>query len=185
MGRKKKFSRVEVLDKAIPVFWQHGLAETSVQDLEHATNVNKSGLYAEFESKEDMFVESLRRYFEILEKRGTLIEKPLGWDNIEAFLKICRGGWGRTGCFSVNSMREFSDLPLQARELMIGSVKRIKRQLADNLSAARGKSKESNDALAGLVITFFSGICLEQNLNPSEKEIARKIAQFMQLIRAM
>ena len=185
MGRNKKFSREGVLDKTIPVFWKHGLSETSVQDLEQATGVNKSGLYAEFENKDDLFIASLRRYFEVLQERGTLTKQPLGWGNIEAFLKLCYGSWGQKGCFSVNSMREFSDLPPQARELMVGSVKGIKRQLVQNLSAARSKGGGSNDALAGLVITFFSGICLEQNLHPAEKQIADKIAQFMQLIRAV
>jgi TetR/AcrR family transcriptional regulator, copper-responsive repressor len=184
MGRPRKFSRIEVLDKTIPVFWQHGLAETSVQELEQATGVNKSGLYAEFEDKNDLFVASMRRYFEVLEKRGTLKKMPLGWGNIEDFLWICRGSWGQRGCFSVNSMREFSDLPIQARELIIGSVMRIKRQLIGNLAAVRGKSDNSNDALASIVITFFAGICLEQNLNPNEKQTARKITEFMRLIRA-
>jgi TetR/AcrR family transcriptional regulator, copper-responsive repressor len=184
MGRPKKFSREEVLDKTIPVFWQHGFAETSVQELEQATGVNKSGLYAEFKGKDDLFVASLRRYLEVLQERGTLTKTPLGWDNIEAFLRLCYGSWGQKGCFSVNSMREFSDLPLQARELMIGSVTEIKRQLMRNLSAARGKSKD-NQALANLVITFFSGICLEQNLRTTEKQIAKKITHFMRLILAI
>jgi len=185
MGRPKKFNREEVLDKTIPIFWKHGLAETTVQDLERATGVNKSGLYAEFENKEDLFVASLSRYFEVLQERGSLTKQPLGWPNIEAFLKVCEGSWGQKGCFSVNSMREFPDLPHQARELMIGSAKQLKRELVRNISAARGKSAPNNDALAGLVLTFFSGICLEQNLGPSEKQIAEKIAQFMRLIRAI
>ena len=37
MGRRKLFTREDVLNKTIPVFWKHGLAETSVQDLEQAT----------------------------------------------------------------------------------------------------------------------------------------------------
>jgi AcrR family transcriptional regulator len=185
MGRRRKFSREDVLDKTIPVFWKHGLAETSVQDLEQATGVNKSGLYAEFEDKDDLFAASLRRYIDLLQERGTLTKQPLGWNNIEAFLKLCHGGWGQRGCFSVNSMREFSDLPPQARDLMIGNVTKLKRQLIRNLSVAREKNRDNNDALAGLVLTFFCGICLEQNLNPAEKQIAEKIAQFMQLIRAV
>jgi TetR/AcrR family transcriptional regulator, copper-responsive repressor len=36
MGRRKLFTREDVLNKTIPVFWKHGLAETSVQDLEQA-----------------------------------------------------------------------------------------------------------------------------------------------------
>src|ERR1700730_3253857 len=83
MGRRKLFTREDVLDKAIPVFWKHGLAETSVQDLEHATGVRKSGLYTEFKDKEDLFVESLRRYFDVLMARGHLTKQPLGWTNVE------------------------------------------------------------------------------------------------------
>ena len=91
MGRRKLFTREDVLDKAIPVFWKHGLAETSVQDLEQATGVRKSGLYTEFKDKEDLFVESLRRYFDILMARGHLTKQPLGWTNVESFLKVCYG----------------------------------------------------------------------------------------------
>ena len=78
MGRPKNFSREGVLEKAIPVFWKRGFSDTSVQDLERATGVNKSGLYAEFRDKEDLFVESLRYYLATQAKRGLLTEEPLG-----------------------------------------------------------------------------------------------------------
>jgi len=87
MGRPKNFSREEVLDKAIPVFWHHGFADTSLQDLERATGVNKSGLYTEFRDKEDLFVACLRHYLESQGKRGLLTKEPLGWKNVETFLK--------------------------------------------------------------------------------------------------
>jgi AcrR family transcriptional regulator len=64
MGRPKGFSREEVLEKAMPVFWKHGFADTSLQELERATGVNKSGLYTEFRDKEDLFVACLRHYLE-------------------------------------------------------------------------------------------------------------------------
>jgi len=37
MGRPKNFSREGVLEKALPVFWKHGFANTSLQELEKAT----------------------------------------------------------------------------------------------------------------------------------------------------
>jgi TetR/AcrR family transcriptional regulator, copper-responsive repressor len=87
MGRPKNFSREEVLEKAMPVFWKHGFADTSLQDLERATGVNKSGLYTEFRDKEDLFVACLRHYLESQGKRGLLTKEPLGWNNVETFLK--------------------------------------------------------------------------------------------------
>ncbi len=184
MGRRKQFTREDVLDKAISVFWKHGLAETSVQDLEQATGVRKSGLYAEFEDKDDLFVASMHQYLDVLMARGTLTKKPLGWSNVQNFLKLCYGSWGQKGCFSVNSMREFSDLPPKARQLMVANVMKIHRLLVENLTAGR-EDGDGNESLAGLVITFFCGICLEQNLGPERAQITKKIEDFMQLIRGM
>ena len=112
MGRPKNFSREKVLEKAMPVFWKHGFSDTSLQELERATGVNKSGLYTEFRDKEDLFVACLRHYIESQEKRGLLTKEPLGWKNVEAFLKNGPLNKGeQQGCFSVNSMREFAILP--------------------------------------------------------------------------
>ncbi len=179
------FSRDDVLNLTIPVFWKHGLAETTVQDLEKATRVNKSGLYAEFQNKEDLFTESLRRYFEELQQTGTLTSKPLGWENIERFMRVAHGNWGhwrQKGCFSVNSMREFSDLPSEARVLMNGSLTLLKRQMVKNL-AATSQQRGDNDTLADLILTFFCGVCILQNLGPSVEEIDNKISQFLRLVR--
>jgi AcrR family transcriptional regulator len=111
MGRPKQFNREGVLDRAIPVFWKHGFANTTLQHLEQATGVNKSGLYSEFKDKEDLFLASLERY---AQTRGAeiLTAQPLGWGNIERFLRL---GFGcdddQRGCFAVNSMRELAGLP--------------------------------------------------------------------------
>jgi AcrR family transcriptional regulator len=66
MARPKNFSREGVLEKALPVFWKHGFADASLQELEKATGVNKSGLYSEFSGKEELFLESLRFYLDRL-----------------------------------------------------------------------------------------------------------------------
>src|SRR5712664_3286360 len=136
MGRPKNFSREEVLAKAIPVFWKHGFSDTSLQELERATGVNKSGLYSEFRDKEDLFVECLRYYLATQEKRGLLTEEPLGWKNIETFLKNGPHNTARQrGCFSVSSMREFAILPDEAHEIVAQNRTAIKRLLVKNIRA--------------------------------------------------
>src|SRR6202166_4365135 len=112
MGRPKNFSREGVLEKALPVFWKHGFADTSLQELEKATGVNKSGLYAEFADKGDLYLESLRHYLRKREQEELLTAKPLGWKNIERFLKLgpCRLE-GLEGCFAGDSMNQLAELP--------------------------------------------------------------------------
>ena len=67
---------------------------------------------------------------------------------------------------------------------MVASVMKAHQLLIDNLAAARG-SRDDNDSLAGLIVTFFSGICLEQNFGPDRARITKKIDTFMRLIRAI
>ena len=183
MGRPKNFSRDGVLEKAIPVFWERGFADTSLQDLEKATGVNKSGLYSEFKDKEDLFQASLQHYLVSLDGAGTLSKQPLGWENVEQFLKYSYGCMGQKGCFSVNSMREFAVLPPKARELMIDSVAQLKRLIVKNIRAEQTEMEPG--VIADMALTFFEGLCIEQNLQPSKLSITRKIGTFMQVVRKM
>jgi TetR/AcrR family transcriptional regulator, copper-responsive repressor len=182
MARPRKFSREGVLERALPVFWKHGFADASLQDLEKATGVNKSGLYSEFAGKEDLFLESLRLYVDRQQQRGLLIVEPLGWDNIERFLKLgLRDTEGQKGCFAISSMRELAILPPEAIEIVRQSRVRLKQLIAKNIEAERPKMDV--DELAGMVLTFFTGLGTEQNLRSSRSATGRKTDTLMQLLR--
>jgi AcrR family transcriptional regulator len=184
MGRPKNFSREEVLEKATPVFWKQGFAETSLQDLERATGVNKSGLYAEFRDKEDLFVACLRHYLESQGKRGLLTKEPLGWKNVETFLKNGPLNKGeQQGCFSVNSMREFAVLPDEAYGVVTENRALLQRLLAMNIEAE--KTKMAPSAIAEMVLSFFSGLCIERNLKSGKTSSARNIENFMTALRSL
>jgi len=184
MGRPKNFSREGVLEKATPVFWKHGFADTSLQELERATGVNKSGLYTEFRDKEDLFVACLRHYLESQGKRGLLSREPLGWKNIENFLKngpLSKGE--QPGCFSVNSMREFAILPDEAYGAITENRALLQRLLAMNIEAEKPKMAAS--AIAEMVLSFFSGLCIERNLKPGKTSSNRNIENFMTALRSL
>jgi AcrR family transcriptional regulator len=184
MGRPKNFSREQVLEKAMPVFWKHGFADTSLQNLEQATGVNKSGLYAEFRDKDDLFVACLRHYLESQEKRGFLTREPLGWKNVEAFLKHGPLNKGeRQGCFSVNSMREFAILPDEAYGVVIENRALLQRLLTMNIEAEKPRMAAS--AIAEMVLSFFSGLCIERNLKSGKTSSTRKVENFMTALRSL
>jgi len=184
MGRPKNFSREEVLEKAMPVFWTHGFADTSLQDLERATGVNKSGLYTEFRDKEDLFVACLRHYLKGQEKRGLLTKEPLGWRNVESFLKNGPLNKGeQQGCFSVNSMREFAILPDEAYGVVAENRALLQHLLAMNIEAEKPRMPPS--AIAEIVLSFFSGLCIERNLKSGKASSTRKIENFMTALRSL
>jgi TetR/AcrR family transcriptional regulator, copper-responsive repressor len=183
MGRPRKFSREGVLEKALPVFWKYGFARTSLPDLEQATGVNKSGLYAEFESKEALFVACLRHYLETRASGALLTAVPLGWGNIERFLEEAPScAFDQRGCFSVNSMRELDCLPAEARQVIADGTAQLKQLLRANVSFE--KPNMDVNSLCELISAFFSGICIEANLNPDRKRVRRKIRDFMRMLKA-
>jgi TetR/AcrR family transcriptional regulator, copper-responsive repressor len=184
MGRPKGFNREEVLEKAMPVFWKHGFADTSLQDLERATGVNKSGLYTEFRDKEDLFMACLRHYLESQGKRGLLTKEPLGWKNVENFLKngpLSKGE--QQGCFSVNSMREFAILPDEAYAVVTENRALLQHLLSINIEAEKPTMAPS--AIAEMVLSYFSGLCIERNLKSGNSSSTRKIKSFMTALRSL
>jgi AcrR family transcriptional regulator len=181
MGRPKNFTRQEVLEKAIPIFWERGFADTSIQDLEKATGVNKSGLYSEFESKEELFVESLRHY---LSQRngGMLLNEPLGWDNLRDFLRQSCPAGVQGGCLAVYSIRELSVVPDEALDLVVASREKLKGLISRNIAAAAPHVDATE--LADVVLTFFTGICLEQNLGKRKAVSLVKIDTLISLLQS-
>ncbi len=182
MGRPKGFSREQVLTKAISVFWEKGFAETTLQDLEQATGVNKSGLYSEFKNKEDIFLASLEYYLRTRGGDDLLKAKPLGWENLGSFLRIGQTCYtGRRGCFSVNSMRDVAMLPGEGAQIIADNNALLKRLIIANIKLAAPRANAA--MLADMVLTFFSGLCIEQNLNPTGSAMNRKIDNFMRFLR--
>lgn len=181
MGRPRGFSRNAVLENVIPVFWKNGFADTSVQELEQVTGVNKSGLYSEFKDKDDLFLASLKYYIETSGVEKILLQKPLGLKNIEALLLFRKSGEGPRGCFLVNSTREISILPAKAKSLINSHFEYILSLVIKNIEAYGVSSNASQ--LAQVILTFNAGLCLEQNIPNHEPH--EKIKLLLKLVREL
>lgn len=64
MTRARPYDRETALDAALELFWRKGFHATSLKDLEQALSMKPGSIYAAFASKEALFREVLRRYFE-------------------------------------------------------------------------------------------------------------------------
>ena len=124
----------------------------------------------------------LRHYLESLGERELLTKEPLGWKNVETFLRdgpVNKAD--RQGCFGVNSMREFAILPDEAQGAVAESRAQVLRQLAMNIEVE--KSKMAPSAIAEMVLSFFSGLCIERNLKSGKASSSRKVSSFMAALR--
>ncbi|KVH07162.1 TetR/AcrR family transcriptional regulator [Burkholderia sp. BCCIQ04A] len=182
MGRPKKFSREGVLQKVLPLFWKYGFAGTSLQQLERASGVNKSGLYAEFGDKEDLFLHTLLYYYEHRGALQILTAEPKSYGNIERFLRLGDAqDDGCVGCFSVNSLREFPSLSDRVREVVGAYHHRLIPQIIENIEAEPHHLPAAT--IATIVTVFFAGYCIERNL-PAEAE-GDAVGAFMQALRLL
>ena len=62
MPRPRNFDESDVLARARDQFWAHGYTATSIQDLEAATGLSRSSLYASFGDKRRLYDRVLRAY---------------------------------------------------------------------------------------------------------------------------
>jgi AcrR family transcriptional regulator len=175
------FTRDEVLRKALPVFWKQGFARASLPDPEHATGVNKSGLYAEFESKENLYLECLRYYLDGRDGADFLAAEPLGRDNIQRFLEEGPSrARGQRGCFAVSSMRELECMPREARNVIATGRQKISELLMRNVRAENPKMNPA--AVCDLVWVFLSGISIEAKFDLDSPVAREKVANFMRML---
>ena len=79
-------------------------------------------------------------------------------------------------------MREVATLPKRALTLIEEHNEAIRRSLIENLAAVMPRKNAT--VSAELVLTYFSGLCIEENLSPSKAQVEARIAGFLKAIRA-
>jgi hypothetical protein len=89
---------------------------------------------------------------------------------------------GQKGCFAISSMRELAILPPAAIEILGRSRVQLKQLIAKNIEAE--EPKLAVDDLAGMVMTFFAGLSVEQNLKSTRAATGRKVDSLMQVLRS-
>jgi AcrR family transcriptional regulator len=181
MGRNKCFKKEDVLDKSINLFWELGFSETSLAEIEKATGVNKSGLYTEFKSKEDLYAQCVDWYSKNCGIDEVLLKEPLGEKNIENFLLASTSSKSRQGCFIANSVREYSILPDQAKDVIASHNSKAHASVVKNLKTYI-KNKDV-DALAKLILIYKSGLALSLNMGEVDK-LKKQVSYFLEGLKA-
>lgn len=113
MGRKKKYDRDTLVEKAMEIFRDHGFAGTSTQMLVEGLGVNRFSLYSEFENKQKLFEAALEKYNQTVTEQnfGPLEAPDAGIKEIrlllEFFASAIDGPAAGRGCLLCNTAIEF------------------------------------------------------------------------------
>ncbi len=168
LGRPPSFEREAALAAATHLFWERGYDNVGLSDLEAATGLNRSSIYNTFGSKEALFAEALRHYSMALADGmlQSLEQGSGGLDDLEAFLHALRrhlSTHAGKGCFMVNTMAAFQDMPGDVADLAGAYVTRFLKAARAALARAvtRGEIAEKD---IGKDAEMLLGVVLGANL---------------------
>ena len=169
IGRPRSFDVDEALDAALVVFWRQGYEGTTLTDLASAMGINRPALYAAFESKKDLFVRAIDRYYAVDAARTfQVLEEPTAWAVTEQYLlrsieQLTNPG-RPLGCFVLQSALVCSEENADIAALMVRQRKLEEGMLRQRYERAQHEGDLSTDedpaALARFVITFRHGLAV-------------------------
>jgi AcrR family transcriptional regulator len=136
--RKGELTKTTILDHAVAIASRVGLSGLTIGTLATDLELSKSGLFAHFQSKEALQLQTLEtgatRFLEMVIKPS--LKAPRGEPRLRALYdRWCEWptlGRLQGGCLFVQGASEFDDLPGKVRDLLI----RLQKDWLDTLAAA-------------------------------------------------
>jgi TetR/AcrR family transcriptional repressor of nem operon len=166
MGRKKKYDRDTLVEKAMELFRDHGYASTSTQMLVEQLGVNRFSLSAEFGSKQGLFDAALECYDkQVVERNFGPLEAPTaGVEEIRALLEFYasagNGSATGRGCLLCNTAIEFGREDPSGAEYIQRYFKRLSNAFYKALNNAHSKGVLRNVVALKEEADFFTASTL-------------------------
>jgi TetR/AcrR family transcriptional repressor of nem operon len=192
-GRAKIFSDLEVIDKAIDVFWNKGYEAASTDELLSAMGIGKGSFYNSFPGgKRELFEKSLDQFNQtaLAKLRQQLQNSADPLEEVRAFFRSIstdRKQNHMKGCFLGNTIAE---LALVETELKGKAVKLLKQleavffeALEDAQKKGRLQTKEDSKVLARYLITVWNGVSITRRMYPNQTDLQSLIELQLSIIQ--
>ena len=181
MPRRKEFDELEVLSRAMEIFWHKGYEATSVQDLVEQMGINRGSLDGTFADKRALFLAAIEHYDRtVVTSVVVSLHKPASARKaIEDYIRgeVLRAVQDRHrhGCFLTNSAVEVGPHDAEAEERLTNSLKRIEAAFLDALVAARAhgeiRTKRDLRSVARFLTSSLQGIRVMARVNPDRETL--------------
>ncbi|NNG46653.1 MAG: TetR/AcrR family transcriptional regulator [Deltaproteobacteria bacterium] len=184
--------KLSILETGLEMASRLGLEAVTIGSLATAVNMSKSGLFAHFQSKENLQIELLKYAGEIFSRDvvAPALTVPAGIPRIQAlvenWIRYCDCLTG--GCIFVNASTDFKDRPgkvkdflLQQQDAWIDSLRRIARSA---IEAGDFRKNADCDQFAFEFYSLLLGFHLYYTLLDSADTQKRQQAALEQLFRA-
>lgn len=177
--RTKEFETDEIADAAMHVFWRHGYAATSVQDLVEGTGLSRSSLYSTFQSKQGLYQKALQRYellttlnnVKLLSGSGSpkALIRQLLVNVVEDELNDVE----HKGCLVANACLELSGHDEDVTQFVVSNLQKLQHALENLLIKAQQSgeiaSTQNPRALASFFLNTMQGLRVLGKGSPLEQ----------------
>lgn len=191
--RKGQQTRAAILDQALDLASQAGLAGLTIGTLAERSGLSKSGLFAHFGSKEGLqlaIVQGVRDLYSELVFQPAL-RAPAGLPRLRAIVQNWLKWTGSArlpgGCIMTAAAYEFDDCPGPVKELISQSLRELRKTLVRSVRMAieAGELRADTDAeqLAFEICAVYAGAQLDARLFGDPQAHTRALTAFDNLLR--
>lgn len=192
MARPKTYTREELTDAALRLFWRNGYFNTSMDDLVTATKVSRHGVYKEFGDKKSLFLFCIDQYteqvvtpaFSRLENEGADLNALAEYFEHQ-IAAAERQGLPGPGCLAANTLTEAAQHDRDISEKIDAHHARLRAGFARAIEQeAGGRLSESEVlALAELVLTFATGLWSLSRATSTAAPLRAACSQFIRILK--
>ncbi|WP_336032206.1 TetR/AcrR family transcriptional regulator [Acinetobacter pittii] len=177
--RTKEFETDEIADAAMHVFWRHGYAATSVQDLVEGTGLSRSSLYSTFQNKQGLYQTALQRYellttlnnVKLLSGSGSpkALIRQLLVNVVEDELNDSE----HKGCLVANACLELAGHDADVSQFVVSNLQKLQHALENLLIKAQQSGEiasiQNSRALASFFLNTMQGLRVLGKGSPHEQ----------------
>jgi TetR/AcrR family transcriptional repressor of nem operon len=192
-GRTKIFSDLEVIDKAIDVFWNKGYEAASTDELLSAMGIGKGSFYNSFPGgKRELFEKSLDQFNQIAlaKLRQQLQNSADPLEEVRAFFRSIstdRKQNHMKGCFLGNTIAELALVETEMKGKAVKLLKQLEAVFFEALEDAQKKgrlqTKEDSKVLARYLITVWNGVSITRRMYPNQTDLQSLIELQLSIIQ--
>jgi TetR/AcrR family transcriptional repressor of nem operon len=174
------------------MFWEHGYAATSIEDLTQSIQTSRHALYRAFADKRALLIACLEAYKdEVVSPAFRPVERP-GADlsDISAYFEkqiaeAETAGFPTNGCLLANLMTEAAPHDPEIASIVRDHLARLKSGFSNALRGAarqRPPPEANLDAWASLLATTAQGIWSVSRVTDDANELRRSVSALLKLI---
>jgi TetR/AcrR family transcriptional repressor of nem operon len=180
LARAREFDDLTAVRAARTLFWERGYEHTSLAQLQTATGLSRSSMYAAYGSKRGLFQRAALSYLD--EVIGPLLEpmEATGADtnSIADFFfaqaqvtRSARARFARRGCFLLNTVLELEHLDAAATDMVTAYRARVHAALFHALLTAETDAA-ARASRAEVLTALHVGIMIMARIDPAAAAVA-------------